>query len=96
MIELERLQTEQRNPRTKNIDCLPTLDVMRLLNAEDKTVPLAIEKSCRRSRRLPTSSPTISQQADASFIRAQEPRDVSASSMRSNVRRPIAPIHRAS
>ena len=44
MIELERLQTEQRNPRTKNIDCLPTLDVMRLLNAEDKTVPLAIEK----------------------------------------------------
>lgn len=44
MIELERLQTEQRNPRTKNIDCLPTLDVVRLLNAEDKTVPLAIEK----------------------------------------------------
>lgn len=44
MIELERLQTEQRNPRTKNIDCLPTLDVVRLLNEEDKTVPLAIEK----------------------------------------------------
>ena len=96
MIELERLQTEQRNPRTKNIDCLPTLDVMRLLNAEDKTVPLAIEKILPQIAEAADPSPTISQQAGASFIRAQEPRDVSASSMRSNVRRPIAPIHRAS
>ena len=91
MIELERLQTEQRNPRTKNIDCLPTLDVMRLLNAEDKTVPLAIEKIL----------PQIAEAADliADHLAAGGRlfyRDVSASSMRSNVRRPIAPIHRAS
>jgi N-acetylmuramic acid 6-phosphate etherase len=34
--------TEQRNPRTADIDTLPTLDVLRLLNAEDATVPAAV------------------------------------------------------
>jgi N-acetylmuramic acid 6-phosphate etherase len=36
--------TEQRNPRTLDIDVLPTLDVLRLLNAEDETVPGAVER----------------------------------------------------
>jgi N-acetylmuramic acid 6-phosphate etherase len=36
--------TEQRNPRTRGIDVLPTLDVLRLLNAEDATVPGAVER----------------------------------------------------
>ena len=35
--------TEQRNPRTRDIDLLPTLDVLRLLNAEDRQVPAAVE-----------------------------------------------------
>jgi N-acetylmuramic acid 6-phosphate etherase len=36
--------TEQRNPRTLDIDVLPTLDVLRMLNAEDQTVPAAVER----------------------------------------------------
>lgn len=34
--------TEERNPRTLDIDRLPTLDVLRLLNAEDARVPAAV------------------------------------------------------
>jgi N-acetylmuramic acid 6-phosphate etherase len=34
--------TEERNPRTVEIDRLPTLDVLRLLNAEDAWVPAAV------------------------------------------------------
>jgi N-acetylmuramic acid 6-phosphate etherase len=36
--------TEQENPRTANIDSLPTIDVVRLINEEDKQVALAVEK----------------------------------------------------
>jgi N-acetylmuramic acid 6-phosphate etherase len=36
--------TEQENPRTKEIDRLPTLEAVRLINEEDKTVALAVEK----------------------------------------------------
>lgn len=36
--------TEQENPRTANIDTLPTIDVVRLINEEDKNVALAVEK----------------------------------------------------
>ncbi len=36
--------TEQENPRTRNIDKLPTLDALCLINDEDKTVALAVEK----------------------------------------------------
>lgn len=34
--------TEQRNPRTADIDIVPTEEVLRLLNAEDATVPAAV------------------------------------------------------
>src|SRR5690606_687472 len=34
--------TEERNPRTADIDKLPTLDVLRLLNAEDALVADAV------------------------------------------------------
>ncbi|GAA0510211.1 N-acetylmuramic acid 6-phosphate etherase [Saccharopolyspora subtropica] len=34
--------TERNNPRTRNIDLLPTLDILRVLNAEDQTVPVAV------------------------------------------------------
>jgi N-acetylmuramic acid 6-phosphate etherase len=34
--------TEARNPRTVDIDQLPTLDVLRLLNEEDERVPAAV------------------------------------------------------
>lgn len=36
--------TEARNPRTAAIDTLPTLDVLRLLNREDRTVADAVEQ----------------------------------------------------
>jgi len=36
--------TEQENPRTAEIDKLPTLEAIRLINDEDKTVASAIEK----------------------------------------------------
>jgi N-acetylmuramic acid 6-phosphate etherase len=35
--------TEERNPRTVDIDQLPTLEVLRLLNAEDAWVPVAVQ-----------------------------------------------------
>lgn len=34
--------TEERNPRTANIDLLPTVEVLRLINAEDRTVADAV------------------------------------------------------
>lgn len=37
--------TERSNPRTKDIDLLPTLDVLRVLNAEDRTVPEAVSRA---------------------------------------------------
>ncbi|MEV4733625.1 N-acetylmuramic acid 6-phosphate etherase [Saccharopolyspora sp. NPDC049426] len=34
--------TEQTNPNTRDIDLLPTLDVLQLFNSEDRTVPEAV------------------------------------------------------
>lgn len=36
--------TERSNPRTKDIDLLPTLDILHLLNSEDRTVPAAVDR----------------------------------------------------
>jgi N-acetylmuramic acid 6-phosphate etherase len=36
--------TEQPNPKTSNIDTLPTLDALRLINDEDRLVAEAVEK----------------------------------------------------
>lgn len=41
------LLTEQRNPHTLNIDELPTLDIVTLINAEDARVAAAIKASLR-------------------------------------------------
>jgi N-acetylmuramic acid 6-phosphate etherase len=40
---LARLSTEQRNPASMDLDTLGTEGVLRLLNAQDKLVPLAVE-----------------------------------------------------
>jgi N-acetylmuramic acid 6-phosphate (MurNAc-6-P) etherase len=37
--------TEARNPRTLLIDTLSTLDILRLLNAEDALVAAAVERN---------------------------------------------------
>ena len=40
--ELSRLVTEQRNPRSKRLDRLTTTQALRLMNAEDRRVPIAV------------------------------------------------------
>lgn len=44
MVNLEGIATEKRNTSTFHIDELSTIDMLTLINNEDKTVPLAIEK----------------------------------------------------
>ena len=41
---LARLLTEQRNPASMTMDRMTTEEVLRLINAQDKLVPLAVEK----------------------------------------------------
>ena len=38
-MKFEKLETERSNPRTRNIDELPTLEMLRLMNEEDANVP---------------------------------------------------------
>jgi N-acetylmuramic acid 6-phosphate etherase len=41
--EISSLSTEQRNPKSMNIDTASTLEILKIINEEDKTVPLAVE-----------------------------------------------------
>lgn len=43
-IDLKKLDTERRNKRTANIDTLPTLDMVKLINSEDHLCAEAVEK----------------------------------------------------
>lgn len=43
-IDLGKLSTEQRNPNTAQIDSVSTLEMVRLINEEDKKVALAVEQ----------------------------------------------------
>jgi N-acetylmuramic acid 6-phosphate etherase len=43
-LEISLLATEQNNPRTRNIDIATTEEILKMINEEDKTVPLAVEK----------------------------------------------------
>jgi N-acetylmuramic acid 6-phosphate etherase len=40
--ELGKLVTEQRNPRSRNLDRLTTAQILKLMNQEDRRVPLAV------------------------------------------------------
>lgn len=42
--ELSKITTEQRNPRTMDIDSRSTAEILKIINEEDKTVPYAVEK----------------------------------------------------
>jgi N-acetylmuramic acid 6-phosphate etherase len=42
MFELERLVSEGRNPKTLDIDLLPTLEILKKINDEDRGVPEAV------------------------------------------------------
>ncbi len=41
--EIAKLTTEQRNPKSMDIDARNTAEILRIINDEDKTVPLAVE-----------------------------------------------------
>ena len=43
--ELEGLETEKVNPKTENIDTLSAFEIAKVMNEEDKKVPLYVEKS---------------------------------------------------
>lgn len=43
-IDLSNLVTESRNHNSENIDTLSTLEMLKVINNEDKKVPLAVEK----------------------------------------------------
>ncbi len=45
MEDITRLQTEQPNPASRNIDTKSSLEIIRIINNEDKKVPLAVEKA---------------------------------------------------
>jgi len=42
--EISNLTTEQRNPKSMDIDARNTEEILRIINDEDKLVPLAVEK----------------------------------------------------
>lgn len=44
MFDLDNIKTEEQNELTCNIDRLDTIDMIKLINAEDKKVALAVEK----------------------------------------------------
>ena len=43
-MDIRTLTTEKRNPASRNIDELSTIDMLRVINEEDKKVALAVEK----------------------------------------------------
>jgi N-acetylmuramic acid 6-phosphate etherase len=45
---MELTQTEERNSLTREIDTLPTLDMLKLINAEDQKVALAVSSELSR------------------------------------------------
>jgi N-acetylmuramic acid 6-phosphate etherase len=42
--EISNLSTEQRNPKSSEIDAKSTSEILKIINDEDKTVPYAVEK----------------------------------------------------
>lgn len=42
--EISKLSTEQRNPASMDIDARSTAEILKIINNEDKAVPLAVEK----------------------------------------------------
>ncbi|NLG93379.1 MAG: N-acetylmuramic acid 6-phosphate etherase [Clostridiales bacterium] len=44
-LNLNELDTESVNPKSKNIDTMNTMDILNIINEEDKTVAYAVEKT---------------------------------------------------
>ncbi|SET30282.1 N-acetylmuramic acid 6-phosphate etherase [Thorsellia anophelis] len=43
-IDLQSMITESRNPSSSDIDTVSTVEMLKIINAEDKKVPIAVEK----------------------------------------------------
>ena len=56
MTDIGKLATEQRNAASEHIDRLPTLDMVRLIDNEDKKVAGAVETVCPAYRRSPLTA----------------------------------------
>lgn len=48
LVNLENIKTEKRNDKTKDIDILPTEEILKLINEEDKTVAFAVSKCIKQ------------------------------------------------
>ena len=44
-IDLDRIPTEQRNPRTLELDAMPTLDLLTVMNDEDRACAMAVQQA---------------------------------------------------
>ena len=44
-VDLSKIGTEQRNKNTMNIDRVSTLEILKMINEEDKTIAYAVEKA---------------------------------------------------
>lgn len=51
-VDIKKIGTEQRNSNTMNIDTLPTLEIVKKINDEDKTVAFAVEKASDQIAKL--------------------------------------------
>ncbi|OAT71473.1 N-acetylmuramic acid 6-phosphate etherase [Parageobacillus thermoglucosidasius] len=49
---LERLTTEQRNNKTRNLDEMTTKEILQVMNEEDKTVAIAVSKELAQIEKL--------------------------------------------
>ena len=45
MVDISKITTEKRNDNTKNIDVATTCEILHLINKEDQSVPIAVEKA---------------------------------------------------
>lgn len=45
MVDISKVSTERRNGNTKNMDIVSTCDLLKMINQEDKRVPMAVEEA---------------------------------------------------
>jgi N-acetylmuramic acid 6-phosphate (MurNAc-6-P) etherase len=68
VINLDKIATEQRNQASSHIDQVSTLEMVTIINNEDKKVPEAITRFCRKLLRLWKSLLPIYIRADVCFM----------------------------
>ena len=59
MVKLDHISTEQRNPATSHIDEVSTLEIVRLMNQEDKKVAEAVEVVLPQIAAAPRTTATL-------------------------------------